>query len=214
MTKRDLEALIFRTEGRTCLRLHRRADGTVLTKDCPVGRRGYQKRVARFAGATFAAIIGLFSLSFGQKDDKKAMDASKIKIERIVIASEFSELMGTVMDENGAVIPGAFITLIRKDNETKTVTTNSDGVYRFHKISPSNDYQLEVSSPYLETAKIKNLEINSREKVLLNFELKVGGETVVVGVLAADESSFIDMKASSITTTITRRKLETIPHQK
>jgi Carboxypeptidase regulatory-like domain len=213
MTKCDLEDLIFRTEGRTCLRLHRRADGTVLTKDCPVGLRGYQKRVARFAGATLAAIIGLFGVSFGQKDDKKAIDASKIKVERTVTAAEHSELVGTITDQHGAVISGAVIVLKSKDLETKTTTSNDEGVFRFQQLLPSDGYKMEVSSQYFETAKIINLKINSREKVLLNVELEVGSETVVVGVLAMDEP-IIDTTSSTITTTITRRKLETIPHQK
>src|SRR6185369_3331890 len=80
MARADAENLITKREGRLCIRLYKRADGTVLTKDCPVGFRAYQKRVARFAGAALAAILGLFSVSFGQKDDKKAIDASKLDI--------------------------------------------------------------------------------------------------------------------------------------
>jgi hypothetical protein len=37
-------ALIREKEGRLCLRLWRRADGTVLTADCPVGRRARARR--------------------------------------------------------------------------------------------------------------------------------------------------------------------------
>lgn len=214
MTKRDLEALIFRTEGRTCLRLHRRADGTVLTKDCPVGLHGYQKRVTRFAGASLAVIIGLFSVSFGQKDDEKAIDASKIKVERTVTINGHSELTGTVSDQNGAVIPGAVITLKSRDMETKTTTSNDEGVFRFQQLSPSDRYKMEVSSPYFETAKIRNLEINSREKVILDLALKVDIDSVTVGLLEMVGEPIIETSSSTITTTVTRRKLETIPHQK
>src|SRR5215203_982280 len=75
MTRAEAEDLITGREGRLCIRLYKRADGTVLTKDCPVGLRAYQKRIARFAGAALATVLGLFSVSFGQKDDKKAVDA-------------------------------------------------------------------------------------------------------------------------------------------
>ena len=68
MTKREAEDLIATREGRLCIRLYKRADGTVLTKDCPLGIRAYQKRISRFAGATLATILGLFSVSFGQKE--------------------------------------------------------------------------------------------------------------------------------------------------
>jgi hypothetical protein len=55
---------------------------TVLTKDCPVGIRAYQKKAAHFAGAALATIFGLFSISFGQKENDKTVDASKEEISR------------------------------------------------------------------------------------------------------------------------------------
>ncbi|HHH31296.1 MAG TPA: hypothetical protein ENK57_23520 [Polyangiaceae bacterium] len=55
MTRDEAEALIARAEGGDqglCLRLYRRKDGTVLTSDCPVGRR--RRRVTRVAAAALA----------------------------------------------------------------------------------------------------------------------------------------------------------------
>ncbi len=37
MTRADAEHLILEHEGHLCVRYYQRADGTVLTKDCPVG---------------------------------------------------------------------------------------------------------------------------------------------------------------------------------
>src|SRR5258706_13383034 len=71
----EIENLILTHEGRLCIRMYRRADGTVLTKDCPVGLRAIQRRATRFAGAALAAILGLFSISFGQKEDKNSTNA-------------------------------------------------------------------------------------------------------------------------------------------
>src|ERR1051325_2231218 len=52
----EVARLIGTGHDRVCVRMYHRADGTVLTKDCPVGLRAYQKRVARFAGAALSAI--------------------------------------------------------------------------------------------------------------------------------------------------------------
>ena len=52
MTRHDAERLIEEHEGRVCLRMYRRRDGTVLTSDCPVGIR--RKRVTRMAAAALA----------------------------------------------------------------------------------------------------------------------------------------------------------------
>jgi hypothetical protein len=60
MTLEEAEALVLNAEGRTCIRMYRRADGTVITKDCPVGiaarvKLGMKKTFAIASGV--AAII-------------------------------------------------------------------------------------------------------------------------------------------------------------
>jgi hypothetical protein len=53
LTTRQAADLIRDAEGRLCVRLYRRADGTVLTRDCPVGLR--LRRLAWRALASSAA---------------------------------------------------------------------------------------------------------------------------------------------------------------
>ena len=45
MSREDAAGLIQRTEGRLCVRLYRRPDGTVITRDCPTGLRAVRRRV-------------------------------------------------------------------------------------------------------------------------------------------------------------------------
>lgn len=52
MTAEAAVTLIRESEGRLCLRLYRRKDGTVLTADCPVGvRSALRRRLVRLATA-------------------------------------------------------------------------------------------------------------------------------------------------------------------
>jgi hypothetical protein len=44
MSAEEVAALIRAREGRLCARFHRRRDGTMLTADCPVGRRRQRRR--------------------------------------------------------------------------------------------------------------------------------------------------------------------------
>jgi len=46
------------TKGRVCVRFFRRADGTVLTRDCPVGLRQKLRRAWARAGALWLALWG------------------------------------------------------------------------------------------------------------------------------------------------------------
>ena len=47
MTRDEVRALLMRTEGRVCARLYRRADGSLLTSDCPWGVRALRQRMSR-----------------------------------------------------------------------------------------------------------------------------------------------------------------------
>lgn len=62
MSKTEAENLIGNAEGRMCVRFFQRADGTVLTQDCPVGWKAFKKR-ASVAATAFASLI--FSLISG-----------------------------------------------------------------------------------------------------------------------------------------------------
>src|SRR5438874_7829107 len=61
MTRREAENLLIISEGRLCVRYFRRADGTVLTKNCPVGWQAVKRRVSRVATAVFSVFAGLFT---------------------------------------------------------------------------------------------------------------------------------------------------------
>jgi hypothetical protein len=57
MTRREAEALIASAEGRLCVRYFRRADGTILTRNCPVGLRAVKRRIAGVARAAASAAL-------------------------------------------------------------------------------------------------------------------------------------------------------------
>src|SRR4029434_9842854 len=57
MTRFEAESLIARNEGRLCVRFYRRRDGSIITKDCPVGLRAIQRTVSYLAKAIIAAAL-------------------------------------------------------------------------------------------------------------------------------------------------------------
>ena len=60
MTRADAEDLLRSSEGRLCVRFYRRADGTILTQDCPVGWAKVKQRVSKVAAAAFSIFTGFF----------------------------------------------------------------------------------------------------------------------------------------------------------
>ena len=60
MTQTEAESFLINSEGRVCVKFYRRADGTVLTQDCPVGWQAVKKRVSRTAKAFVSICAGIF----------------------------------------------------------------------------------------------------------------------------------------------------------
>ena len=61
LSKAEAEAFIASNEGRLCVRFYRRADGSILTRNCPVGLHAVRRRLSRMAQAASAAVIGCLS---------------------------------------------------------------------------------------------------------------------------------------------------------
>lgn len=59
MTRDEATKLIADHEGRLCVRFYRRADGAVLTKDCPIGLTAVRRRLARMVTAVTALVACL-----------------------------------------------------------------------------------------------------------------------------------------------------------
>ena len=61
MTRSEAEHLIARNEERLCVKFYRRRDGSIITKDCPVGLRAIRRRVSYAAKAIGSIVLGLFA---------------------------------------------------------------------------------------------------------------------------------------------------------
>jgi hypothetical protein len=61
MSRSDAQSLIARTEGRLCVRVYRRSDGSIITKDCPVGLRAIRRRMSYASKAISSTVIGLLA---------------------------------------------------------------------------------------------------------------------------------------------------------
>jgi len=57
MTRSEAESLIARNEQRLCVRFYRRYDGSIITRDCPVGLERIRRRVSYFFKAVAATTL-------------------------------------------------------------------------------------------------------------------------------------------------------------
>jgi hypothetical protein len=84
MTRDEAEALVQQREGRLCVRFFRRADGTVITRDCPVGLRWVRRRCSRLVVAVVALVGCLWAGLIGSRGrpDATASGSSSSSVPR------------------------------------------------------------------------------------------------------------------------------------
>jgi hypothetical protein len=195
LTRTEAEDLLRTTEGRLCGRLYRRADGTVITKDCPVGLRAVRRRVAKIATAVFATVVSLYSAAFGQKQsdkDKACKQQVKITTKIAKVPSEGATMTGTLYDQNGAVIAGADVKISRPhSDEGVFVRTNDEG--RFSLVGlPSGIYNLLITSPGFKELKVSDVKLAEGQVAVLEATLLVNPDTVGIhsesmGIIVMEE---------------------------
>jgi hypothetical protein len=81
MTPAEVEHLVLGASGRLCATFFRRADGTVLTRNCPVGLRAARARAARMMGRVAAGLALL--LTGGALAGGRARGADGMRVDRL-----------------------------------------------------------------------------------------------------------------------------------
>lgn len=213
LTRKEAAALIAKMEGRLCARLFRRSDGTVITRDCPVGLGAIRRRVARLTGAVFATIVALSSTVLGQKPNNKEDSSCRqqVAISRKQSDKEAGEISGTIIDLNGAVISGVAVTITeRKSKTSASVTADAEGRFRI-PLATSGTYELVVEQPGFKKLQVAQLIVARKETVTLTLTLvpPASATTVLVGLIGVEP--LIDTSRPGGTTIITREMIERLP---
>jgi len=138
MTRGQAEALLRETEGRLCARLYRRADGTVLTENCPVGIRAIGRRISWVAGAAMSAVATLSSAAAAQFPFfpiPSALQEAKAAVS------------GVILDITGRGISDAKVVITQAGSKSRQLTnTDGAGSFRIESLA-AGAYTIQVVSP-------------------------------------------------------------------
>jgi outer membrane receptor protein involved in Fe transport len=104
----------------------------------------------------------------------------------------------TVVDPNGAVVPGATVTISNPvTNFTRTVKTDTDGAFTINNVPPNN-YQLTVSAQGFSTAQ-QNLTVRTSVPIGLKIPLSLAGASAEVTVSDTNASAVLENVPSTHT---------------
>jgi len=191
LTRSQALDLIANNEGRLCLRLHRRLDGTVITRDCPIGLRALRRRVAWRASAIFTALLSLSASVFTQtrSPDKQSCDNNLVRIEKHQSTNEKATISGIVLDPNGTIVSAARVTLRETGKKKISISTNERGEFLFGDLK-QGEYSLEIVCKGFAKVVLSRVSLQKGESQRITSILELKNVTVVVGIFAEPESIY------------------------
>lgn len=123
--------------------------------------------------------------------------------------STSGDLLGSVMDATGAVIPGATVDVLNESTGVRTThQTEPNGQYRFTNL-PIGTYDLTISAPGFTTAAIKGLAIELNKTATQNVTLSVAQVSQTTAVVEAEQP--IDTSTAQIQTNFSTRLAADLP---
>jgi len=118
-------------------------------------------------------------------------------------------LTGVVTDPTNAAVPRATVTLINNStNQIRTVTTGTDGSYRFGLLEPGS-YKVRFTAAGFKTAEMPSITINVTETPTLDRVLEVGSQAEQITIEADVET--LQTTNSTLGTTVAGATISTLP---
>ncbi len=118
-------------------------------------------------------------------------------------------IQGTVVDQNGAVVAGAAITVRNLDTGfERSVTSNSDGFFTA-PLLPLGRYRVTSKAGGFSDQVLENVEVTIGQTLALRFEMKVGQATETVDVSV--DANVVDTARTELSTQINQRSVENLP---
>ncbi|HKN35832.1 MAG TPA: carboxypeptidase regulatory-like domain-containing protein [Terriglobales bacterium] len=119
------------------------------------------------------------------------------------------DLVGTVFDKSGAVIPNATVTAVNVATNVKTTTTTTaSGEYRFGNLLVGK-YDMTVSATGFTSTALRGLPIELNKTATANITLEIGQVATTVEVSGA--APLIDTTTAQVETSYEAKQLQDLP---
>jgi hypothetical protein len=123
--------------------------------------------------------------------------------------SDTARLQGTVLDQSGAIIPNAQVTVTNKATNLtqKTASDASTGVFSFQSL-PAGNYEVQIAKDGFKTLR-QPLTLQVAQAANINLTLETG--QITEEVVVRDTPALVDSVNSQMGTTVDTREIEQLP---
>jgi hypothetical protein len=119
-------------------------------------------------------------------------------------------LTGEVKDPNGAVVPGATVTVTSLETGlVKTDTTNDSGIYTITFLAPGV-YNIAVNQSGFSPVVRENIKLEVAQTASIDITLGVSAENVSVDI-ESNETPLLQTETSNLETTVEQKLVEELP---
>src|SRR6202453_1178207 len=120
-----------------------------------------------------------------------------------------ADILGSVTDATGAVVPNAKITLTNLGtNETRTDQSNSSGEYTF-TLLPVGHYSVTIIAGGFQKSVTKDLSVEAGDRARNDVHLTLGSESTVIEVTAS--TPLLQADSATISSTVTSEAVQDLP---
>jgi Carboxypeptidase regulatory-like domain/TonB dependent receptor/TonB-dependent Receptor Plug Domain len=120
-----------------------------------------------------------------------------------------ADLVGTVRDQTGAVLPGVVVTATNiATNVPRSTTTQGDGRFALQALPPGV-YRLEAVLSGFVTESRGELTLRLGELVELDFALRLAGTVESVNVVA--DAPVVDVQKTAVASVVSQQQIESLP---
>jgi outer membrane receptor protein involved in Fe transport len=119
------------------------------------------------------------------------------------------EVLGTITDSTGGVVPNASVTLTSVERGTESMlSTNGKGEFLFPSV-PVGTYTLSVSAPTFNGAIVKNIVVDANKNALANSVLQPASAEATVTVTA--DANTVDTQSATVGVLLDNKIVQDLP---
>jgi hypothetical protein len=120
-----------------------------------------------------------------------------------------ADILGTVTDPSGAVVPNATITIINLGtNEQRTGQTSGSGDYTF-TLLPVGHYSVTVKAPGFQSSVTKDLSVEAGDRARNDVHLSAGSEATTIEVQGT--TPLLQADSATVSSTVTAQAVQDLP---
>jgi hypothetical protein len=192
MTRSQAERLVARSNGRLCVQYIQDPNGGPVT--LPVGQKLHHisRRVSQIAAGAFTAALSVTS-AIAQESTGVRIGGGNVPPATQPMArwALGASVVGTVTDQNGAVIPGATVSVSNEEfNLALYASTSLDGRFRIDGLR-AGSYKLRIEAPGFAADENNGIYVSENDEARMDRSLKVAAIEENIEIQLDGETRFV-----------------------